>query len=84
MLVIIVHGIFHSRNLRLYTLNFFFFYYFRHHLERAYRLCLPCEGVLKQTLVKQKSMLLGFSMKQLHNTSLRGKVSAFCIILLKK
>jgi len=59
------------------------FYYFRHHLERAYRLCPPCEEVLKQTLIKQKSMLLAFSLKQLHNTSLRGKVSAFCIILLK-
>jgi hypothetical protein len=81
MLVIVVHGMFHSRNLHLYSLDFFC--YFRHHLERAYRLCPPCEEVLKQTLLKQKSVLLGFSLKQLHSTSLYGKVSAFCIILLK-
>jgi hypothetical protein len=58
-------------------------YYFRHHLERAYRLCPPCEEVLKQTLHKQKSMLLGVRLKQLHNTSLHAKVSMMYIIILK-
>ncbi|KAJ9588229.1 hypothetical protein L9F63_018393 [Diploptera punctata] len=37
---------------------------FRQHLERAYRLCSPCEEVLMKTLNKQKCTFLGVSLKQ--------------------
>ncbi|XP_069700635.1 uncharacterized protein [Periplaneta americana] len=52
---------------------------FRRHLERAYRLCSPCEDVLKQTLYKQKSMLLGFRLTQLRNS----KYGKDLLVLLK-
>lgn len=46
---------------------------YRVHLERAYALCPSCEGVLKDTLTRQKAWLLRLQTKENYNSYLKGK-----------
>ncbi|XP_049778276.1 uncharacterized protein LOC126175497 [Schistocerca cancellata] len=45
---------------------------YRVHLERAYALCPSCEGVLKDTLTRQKAWLLRLQAKEKCNSYLKG------------